>query len=208
MGLPCIPSQLAFDPRDSHVLYAALNGTYGRGCVGIFKSTDGAASWTSANSGLPSMLANYGVNTLFIDPQNPDTLYASGAAVFVGGGVFKSTDGGESWSAAARELPPNNGGRVDLLAIDPKSRLYANSYVNQPVLSSSSDGGATWNTVCSGLALHALFVDGQAGTLYARGGPVNGPNPNAILKSTDGGANWSAKCRQLYMRARLAVAWI
>ena len=144
MGLPCIPSQLAFDPRDSHVLYAALNGTYGRGCVGIFKSTDGAATWTSADSGLPSVLANYGVNTLLIDPQNSDTLYASGAPVFVGGGVFKSTDGGESWSAAATELPPNNGGRVDLLAIDQKRRLYANSYVNKEFVSVSSLYTSAW----------------------------------------------------------------
>ena len=83
---------LAIDPQNSSTVYVASQG------AGIFKSTDGGASWSSANSGLTTTY----FDVLAIDPQNPSTLYAGGDGI---GLFFKSTDGGTSWSAVNFGLP-------------------------------------------------------------------------------------------------------
>ncbi len=61
----------------------------GHGTGGVFKSTNGAGSWTAINAGL----ADTDVNALAIDPMTPATLYAG-----TGRGVFKSINGGGSWN--------------------------------------------------------------------------------------------------------------
>src|SRR5262245_18696542 len=78
---------LLIDSQNPNTLYAT--GTvYGLKLgVGIFKSTNGGGSWHSINFGL----ANTAVSSLTIAPQNPTILYAG----TLGGGVFKSIDGGE-----------------------------------------------------------------------------------------------------------------
>jgi photosystem II stability/assembly factor-like uncharacterized protein len=77
---------LAIDPSNTSILYVAANGG------GMFKSTDGAASWTQINSGL----TNFTLTTIAIDPVTPSTLYVG----TYGDGVFKSTDGGLNWNPA------------------------------------------------------------------------------------------------------------
>ena len=67
---------MAIDPQDPSTVYDVANGS-------VFKSTDGGASWSAANSGLTTL----SVNTLAIDPQNPSKVYAGTA----GGGVFAIT---------------------------------------------------------------------------------------------------------------------
>ncbi|MEI9986416.1 MAG: hypothetical protein WDN69_26530 [Aliidongia sp.] len=79
----------------STTLYAG-----GEAGFGLFKSTDGGASWTESDSGLPQ----HGF-TLFtdlaIDPQTTSTLYAGTQDA----GVFKSTDGGATWNAVDNGSP-------------------------------------------------------------------------------------------------------
>ena len=107
-------STLAIDPQDQDTVYAA---TYSSG---VLKSTNGGASWSSVNSGLPFNKASdgssylYWVRALVVDPQNSNTVYAGTA----GGGVFKSTDGGASWSALNSGLTSLS---VNALAIDPQN---------------------------------------------------------------------------------------
>jgi photosystem II stability/assembly factor-like uncharacterized protein len=78
------------DPQTPSTRYA---GT----ASGVFKGTDGGTTWSAANTGLTNVLSAYGVSSgighLAIDPLAPNTLYAGSAL-----GVFKSTDGGASWS--------------------------------------------------------------------------------------------------------------
>jgi photosystem II stability/assembly factor-like uncharacterized protein len=81
-GLTGAVRSLAMDPSDPQVLYAGTSG------AGVFKSTNGAASWAPANSGLP---ANGDVLALAVDPAAPQTVYAS---LNVGSVVRRSTDGG------------------------------------------------------------------------------------------------------------------
>ena len=64
---------LSIDPQNPDVVYGSSNS-------GIFRSTDGGASWNAVNSGLTTLL----VNTVAIDPRNNGTAYATTS----GGGVF------------------------------------------------------------------------------------------------------------------------
>ena len=107
---------LAIDPHNPSTLYA------GATFDGAFKSTNGG-SWRSITNGL----TDTDIWAFAIDPSASDTIYAgtgSGSAGFNRGGVFKSTNGGASWTAMNAGLP---GTDVRALAIDPSApaRLYA-----------------------------------------------------------------------------------
>ena len=86
---------LAINPAAPSTLYAGTNvaGTGG----GVFKSTNGGASWSAVNSGLTETK----VWALAINPTTTSTLYVATNY----GGVFKSTNAGASWSAANTGIP-------------------------------------------------------------------------------------------------------
>ena len=206
--LSCVPPQLVFDPKNSSTLYVYFDGTYDHNCNGLFKSTDGAASWNTASTGLPPVLFTYplGINALLADPQDPGTLYASGVPVSLGGGVFLSTDGGASWTAVAG-LPANNGGYFRLLAIaGPDSRtLYAFTYLDGgngpsvPALHRSVDAGSNWSVMTTGWLFGNLVADSHdAGTLYAR---VTTSLGAGLAKSTDAGGSWRFILENAYQMA-------
>ncbi len=98
-------------------------------------------SWTSLGPG------NVGGRTrsLVINPQNPNIMYAGA----VTGGVWKTTDGGNSWTALTDMLPVLN---IGALVMDPNdsNTLYAGTgeyykaFPGQGIFK-TSDGGATWN---------------------------------------------------------------
>jgi DNA-binding beta-propeller fold protein YncE len=165
---------LAINPQIPDTLYAGTEGG------GVFKTTNGGMNWTAMNSGLTSTL----VRTLAINPQTTDTLYAG-----TDGGIFKSTDGGTTWTDTGLTNPYDpDGPRVHTLAIDPQTpdTLYAG--IGSGVFK-STNGGANWTTINTGLTntyVHALAIDPQApDTLYAGIG-------SGVFKSTNGGTNWFA----------------
>jgi photosystem II stability/assembly factor-like uncharacterized protein len=171
---------LAIDPSALATLYA---GTYENG---VFKSTDGGATWSPANTGLTDSF----VLSLAIDPVTPATLYAGTAL-----GVSKSTDGGANWSLASTGLTSYF---VRALAIDPvtPATLYAGTADG---VFKSTDGGANWSLASTGLTYEvwALAIDPVTpATLYAAswGGGVS--------KTTDGGGNWNPA------NAGLTYLWI
>src|SRR5689334_5834543 len=57
---------VAIDPQNSRTLYGMTG-------AGLFKSTDGGASWTAANPGLPAFVS---ASSLVIDAKNSETVYA------------------------------------------------------------------------------------------------------------------------------------
>jgi len=87
-------SSIAVHPDDPHIVYAGLpRRSDGRATV--FKSLDGGDSWIAT-----TLLLAWGwVDRLVIDPLAPDTVYAGSEE-----GLFRSTDGGATWSRAAGGL--------------------------------------------------------------------------------------------------------
>src|SRR5437667_179650 len=123
------------------------------------------------------------INALAMDPQVPATLYAGAN----GGGVFKSTDGGGSWSAVNTGLTSTF---VRALAIDPQASTTLYAGTNNGVFK-STDGAGTWSPANNGLAnlsVNALAIDPQTPTTLYVGAPGN---PGGVFKSTDGGGSWS-----------------
>jgi photosystem II stability/assembly factor-like uncharacterized protein len=147
---------------------------------GLYKSVNGAASWSNNNYGLKSPIF-----VLAVHPTQPTTLYAGTDL-----GVFKSTNGGKNWT------PMNNGltGQfVRAIVIDPlnPSTLYAGTVgagtPNNGVYK-STDGGSSWNLRKTGLTtadVTSLAIDpATPTTLYAAGGGV-------VFKTTNGADNWA-----------------
>ncbi len=120
---------------------------------GVFKTTDGGTTWRKV------LYRDdwTGISDLAVDPTNPDVLYAAFWRAFrtpwsmnsggPGGGIFKSTDGGETW----RELTGNPGlpkpplGKIGLAVSGAKaSRIWAIMEADSGGVYRSDDGGATW----------------------------------------------------------------
>jgi photosystem II stability/assembly factor-like uncharacterized protein len=208
---------LATNPLHPGALYVG-------GVGGLFKRAEAETSWTTLN--LPSIAAEsrFGVpasdslvRSLAIDITNPDVLYVNAgrlnACVYDDQVLFKTTDGGASWSNSIS--PPLSGcllGGYFTTATTPvlitdlsdSQSLYLAEGEDEDggyVLLKSTDGGANWNRVwdfSSGLqtGINALVIDrSNPTTLYAGLGDASpyGPSRPAIgfFKSTDGGATWT-----------------
>jgi photosystem II stability/assembly factor-like uncharacterized protein len=110
-------------PTDPNIAYAAASGhPWGyTGDRGLFKTADGGTTWTKLGGGLPND-GKTGAVDLVMDPSNPDVLYVtfwqrlrqpwrfdSGGP---NGGIFKTTDGGTTWTKLTQGLPSGETGRI------------------------------------------------------------------------------------------------
>jgi len=129
-------NSLAIDPIDPQTVYV---GVYQKG---LYKTTNGGDTWSAINTGLLSdkfTSDNIDIITLVIDPTNSQIVYA-GANI---GGLSKTTNGGNTWSAINSKLPGifSTGIRIDP---SDSQTIYANCY-------KTTNGGDTWDqqTSCS-----------------------------------------------------------
>ncbi|GAB1350789.1 hypothetical protein MASR1M107_30040 [Ignavibacteriales bacterium] len=113
-------------------LHGAGSAIYAGTLGGVFKSTDNGATWAAANSGILSLdiRAFTSVGT---------TIFAGS----IGGGIYRSTDAGASWTFVA-------GGSVDAFALTCGTDIYAGA-TNNGGISKSTDNGLTWTGDNSGL---------------------------------------------------------
>ena len=159
----------------------------------LYKSVDGAATWSNDNYGFTatSCCGNSFVNLLAIDPTAPSIIYAGS-----GVGVFKSTNGGRTWSAMNNGLTVAR--NVVGLAIDPVTPSTVSIAVTDFSSSSrgvykSTNGGNLWIQRSNGLPSFdptSLAIDPVTpNVLYVSVGCCF--SGTHIYKTTDGADNWS-----------------
>lgn len=135
----------------------------------LARSTDGGATWEDVR---PAGLPGLDVHGFAVDPRNPRTLYAAVA----GQGLFRSRDGGRSFSLVSSEVGPG----VMAMAVMPDGRVLAGDM--QQGLFESRDEGRTWRLGLQA-GLMGLAVNPKDPTRVLATG-------SGILVSSDGGREW------------------
>lgn len=194
------------DPRDANVAYvAALGQPFGANAErGVFRTKDGGKSWQKV------LFINdrTGAVSLAMNPANPSELYAGAWqalrkpwTIISGGpasecGIYKSTDGGETWKHLDNGLPKGPTAMIGKVGLDVSAanpqRVYAlmEASDGQGGVYRSEDAGASWALInkTGGLIARPFYYT------YINADPKNADvvyvNNLAFHKSTDGGRNF------------------
>ena len=183
---------------------------------GVWKSLDGGTTFKPVFDKQPVQ----SIGAIAIDPQNPKTIWVgSGEAwtrnsVSIGDGIYKSTDGGETWA----NMGLKSSERIVRVVVHPKASDVVYACVPGKLWSDSpdrgvyktTDGGKTWalilkggnlSTGCSGLSLDPKNPDvmfagmwdfRRKGWTYRSGGEgPDAPSQSGMFRSIDGGKSWT-----------------
>jgi photosystem II stability/assembly factor-like uncharacterized protein len=196
---------LAIDPRDPNRVFAAVLGhPYGPSEErGLFRSTDGGQSWQKAIY----KDENTGASDVEIDPSNPDVIYASmwearegpwedGNEVNgTGGGLFKSTDGGNTFHPLINGLPKDLSQIYVAIAPSDPHRLYATVAVSSGTLAfyRSDDAGENWSKITDDPRPSGRIGGGDLAIprVDSKNADVVYSASTVTMKSTDAGKTWS-----------------
>ena len=187
-----VVTSIAIDPQNPDILFV---GTLS---AGVYKSTDGGASWQAASKGLREMR----LHSVLIDPTNTNIIYVG----LEQDRVYKSTDGGENWSPAHDGL--NDSGywhqRLLMSPQDPRT-LY---YVSSPGLYRTENGGASWVKISfpcgrgmTDMAINPVNTD----TLYVGYYGEGGCQSPGLYISTNRGKTW--KILRTFTQKESPVPW-
>lgn len=193
-------SRIRVHPKDPDLVWVAAQGAaHGESeDRGVYRSRDGGATWEKVLYVSPAA----GASDLALDPSNPRILYAAfwdhiRLPWFVrsggeGSGLWKSTDGGDTWVPIDEGLPDLMGKTaVDVSPANPR-RLFAMIEADPGGgLYRSDDAGATWRLLSSDWALRArpwyyteVYADSRdENTVYVLSAPM--------MKSVDGGRTFT-----------------
>lgn len=175
-------SSLSLDPSNPRILYAAswqhqrlpwTVNSGGRGSA-LWKSVDGGETWSKINNGLPSLLGKMGIA---VSPANPQRVFAIVEAEKGKAGLYRSDDGGASWSLQSthNDIVSRSWYYMEVAA-DPKNENVV--YVMNAPLMKSIDGGKTFVSVRVG--------HGDTHDLW-----INPNDPQNIALADDGGGEIS-----------------
>jgi photosystem II stability/assembly factor-like uncharacterized protein len=164
VGVPCAHdiSALAVHPAITTTIFAGGMDKCGDKRDAIYRSQDGGLGWTTVFTNI-----GHGISDILFSPYSADIVFASGEF-----GIYKSTDGGETWDRKSDGL---GGGGSRSLTLDALGRLYAGT---REGVYWSPDGAEHWAQLGAGLAE-------AVGALAIRPG-----NPAQLLAGTPSGV-WS-----------------
>ena len=194
-------ARIRVSPADSNTAWVCATGHLWNGNEerGVFKTADGGKTWKK----VLYVNADTGCSDLDVDPQDGRILYAGmwqfrrGPASFssggAGSGLYKSTDGGDSWRKAESGLPAGAKGRI-AIAVAPArpSVVYALVESRDTALYRSDNTGETWERVNSSFNVqvrpfyfaHIVVDPVDFNTVYKPG--------LSLTLSTDGGRTFNS----------------
>ncbi len=208
---------LDIDPKNPDNIYAATD-------KGVYKSTDAGKTWKQKKTGLPKLKAM----KIVVDPVNTDTVYVTlwtkPGNWHWKGGVYKSTNGGDSWKAVNKGLPKTIGKESGFtcnyttLVIDRNNPevLYTGnmSWTPDPGVYKTTNGGASWEWISRADAadnknMDLGWIPDHGVSPMAMG--IDPVNSNRVLFGTsmhlfeteNGGVSW----KQLYTRYKGDGYW-
>jgi hypothetical protein len=204
-----VATDVAFDPNDSggQTTYAALGNTDASGGLnGVYKSTDAGQTWTQLT--LPVSSSSMGRIALTVGPpasgQTTGEIFAAIASASSSAGpssdllgMFKSTDGGNTWTESSAALvAPSDGFCNDQCFYDLAIRVsptnpnlvFAGGAALHATLIRSTDGGSTWSEVSGNrTSVNGLHVDVHALAFALPSSSL----PNGALYAGNDGGVWS-----------------
>jgi photosystem II stability/assembly factor-like uncharacterized protein len=206
-----IVSEIIVSPDDSNIIYAACMGLpFERNPQrGLYRSTDYGATWTQ----ILFAGEQAGIIDIVMDPFDSQTLYASAwdrirnnqESVVSGTNakIYKTSDGGNNWTALTGGLPQDEMGRIGLTISSTEPGLIYAKYVNTSSqlhnVYKSIDAGQNWIPIIDWEDEALGMPSGILGGFGWYFGKIrlNPYNPNEIFllgielwKTTDGGAHW------------------
>lgn len=171
---------IAVDPSDPAIVYVV-------GMYGVIKTTDGGVTWSRKNQGLPD---HTHPGAIAITPTEPNVLYSGLSSSYSSppdGGVYRSTDGAETWSYLGLEgqipyeilVHPNN---PDIIYVAGTRGLHT-----------SYDGGEHWSERNPDLPTYvaSLAMDPHDPDVMYAGTSTSISDPAGIYKSVNAGVSWS-----------------
>jgi photosystem II stability/assembly factor-like uncharacterized protein len=197
--------RLAVDPHVASRLFGYVVDEIG-GTEGLYRSTDAGASWSAASG-----LGPVATNALLFPERMAIAFTATLGTILLGANdneVFRSVDGGTSFSSAGTVSLPN---ARFIRALHGHPTLSDTWYVGMDTgLARTTDGGVTYAAIGQGIqpsaggysnGVSALFIDPAApGSIYA------GAHYTGFYVTTDGGVNWLRRNNGLRQSAIRALA--
>ena len=214
-------AKIIIHPNNPDILFVAVPGNLWNSSPdrGLYKTTDGGKTWEK----ILYADENTGCSDVAVDPRNPDIVYAgmwefrrtawSFSSGGKGGGLFRSSDGGKTWTKIIKDLPEGIPGRIALSVSNANPDLvYALIEAAKTGLYMSRDRGLTWKIITESQAVNDrpfyfsnLYTDpADTNILYKPG--------FSLFKSTDGGrtfssaavegGNYHSDCHVLYINKK------
>ncbi|WP_114777544.1 VPS10 domain-containing protein [Botryobacter ruber] len=169
---------IAFHPTDTSTFWIGTAGG------GLWKTSNGGASWTTSTDDLPVL----GVTSIVIDHTNPNIIYiATGDGINNNNseGVMKSTDGGVTWTKTQLSFNYEEKVRISTLAMHRVNTKVLLAATNRGIFK-TTDGGASWKMVREGVYSDLKFNLGDPSIVYA----CSRSSDSQVFISTDIGDSW------------------
>ena len=180
---------IGFHPSNALKIYI------GAPAGGLWESSDGGLTWVSNTDGLPTL----GVSCITLDYTNPSVIYIGtgdrDAGDASGLGVFKSTDGGLTWSPSNTGMGSKTVGKM---IIHPSNHVVLLAATSSGIYK-STDGGANWALKQAGNFKDLVFKPGDPSIVYATASGV-------FCRSSNTGESWTAISNGIPTGQRAAIA--